>query len=324
MISQTLALTHATPIGRLFTDQNSVTVFEKNALLNEVFQHFIEYASDVVIIVENAIAVGILTIKDMIQTLENFDNLDRPVDEFMNTPLHVFDPNVSIADVLDTMNSVQFDKIVVGGKDGILGVMDKRHLLSMCYSQLAPLIKHEHNMIESLTGLAKENQENLFKMATTDILTEIGNRRLLEEVFQSHQKLEERFGVRLYLVIFDIDDFKNINDTFGHTVGDSVLKELTQLVSQSIRRSDIFIRWGGEEFVILFYYDDNPMTVMKIAEHLCETIDQHYFEKIIHATCSFGVTLVQNGEALLNVIDRADKALYRAKGDGKNCVRMEL
>ncbi len=116
---------------------------------------------------------------------------------------------------------------------------------------------------------------------------------------------------------------KSINDTFGHNVGDSVLKELTALVSRSIRKSDIFVRWGGEEFAILLRYSD-PTTVMKIAEQIRKNIDKNSFETIVHVTCSFGLTSIKPGETLEQVFERADQALYRAKDDGKNCIRLNL
>jgi diguanylate cyclase (GGDEF)-like protein len=174
-----------------------------------------------------------------------------------------------------------------------------------------------------MLGLVGENEQGLLKLATTDTLTGIGNRRLLEEIFQAHQSLGEHYDVNLFLLMFDIDNFKSINDTFGHVVGDSVLKELTELVCKSVRKSDVCIRWGGEEFVVLLQYP-NPMSVMKIAENIRSKIDKYSFKTIVHVTCSFGLTSICSSESLDNVIERADKALYRAKADGKNTVRMEL
>lgn len=323
MISDVLSINHSTPIGNLFTEEYNVHTFDSDALMKEVFEHFSSFAADVVIIVDKTVSIGIMTLKDLIRALDNCDNLIRPVKEFMTTPLHTFKPSMSIAEVLDEMKNTLFDKIVVIHDTGIVGVMDRRHLLSFCYTQLAPMIKHEHNMLHSLIKLVGKGERGLLKMATTDMLTGIGNRRLLEEVFQAHQHLEERYAVDMFLLMFDIDGFKDINDTFGHNVGDSVLKELTNLVSHSIRKSDIFIRWGGEEFAILLRYSD-PETVVKIAEQIRTRIDNHHFETILHMTCSFGLTLIKVNESLEEAIERADKALYRAKADGKNSVRIEL
>ena len=322
MIADALAVTHSTPIGKLFIHENGVRTFDAEAIMREVFVYFTEYATDVVIITQKALAIGIITLKDMVRALNDCDNLMLPVKTFMTAPLKTFHSTMSIAEVLDQMKDAQFDKIVVTHFEELVGVMDRRNLLSMCYNQLTPLIKHEYNMLNSLMGMVNEGKKGLLKMATTDTLTGIGNRRLLEEVFQAHQSLEERYGVSLFLLMFDIDNFKGINDSYGHNIGDTVLKELASLVISSIRKSDLFVRWGGEEFAILLRYSD-PVTVMKIAEQIRIRIDEHTFGSIIHLTCSFGLTSVQPGETLEVVIDRADKALYRAKKEGKNSIRME-
>lgn len=323
MITQLHSITHSTPIGDLFNSNHQTRAFESDTLLSEILDYFSTYSADVIIITQKAISIGIFTLKDMMRSLRNFENLLRPIREFMTAPLQTFSAVQSIAEVLDTMREVSFNKIVVMKEDKIIGVIDHRHLLSKCYTQLAPIIKHEYNLIHSILGLVGEGQRGLLKLATTDALTGIGNRRLFEEVFQAHQSLENRYDVNLFLLIFDIDDFKKINDTFGHNTGDSVLKELVQLVSKSIRKSDIFVRWGGEEFVILLRYPD-PLGVMDIAEQIRKRIDAHSFEAIIHVTCSFGLTSINPNESIEKVISRADLALYRAKADGKNTVRLEM
>lgn len=323
MIVEALSVTHSTPIGKLFDYEHKIQTFDVDVMMREVFEHFTTYTADVVIITERALSVGIITLKDMIKALSNWDNLTLPVRFFMTAPLKTFHSTMSIAEVLDGMKHAQFDKIVVTHSEDLVGVIDQRHLLSLCYQQLTPLIKHEYNMLNSLMGMVAEGKKGLLKMATTDTLTGIGNRRLLEEVFQAHQSLEERYGIALFLLMFDIDEFKAINDTYGHNIGDMVLKELTALVSRSIRRSDVFVRWGGEEFAILLRYSDSP-AVMKIAEQIRMRIDNHTFQTIEHLTCSFGLASVHPGETLESVIERADKALYCAKEEGKNSVRLEI
>lgn len=323
MISQLHSMTHATSIGQIFNTEHRVKVFECDTPLREILEYFSMHLADVIIIAKKAISIGIFTLKDMIRSLQNFENLLRPIREFMTTPLQTFISTQSIADVLDTMRNASYNKIVVTNEDKIIGVIDHRHLLSKCYTQLAPLIKHEYNLIHSMIGLVREGERGLLKLATTDALTGIGNRRLFEEIFQAHQSLEDRYEVSLFLLMFDIDDFKKINDTFGHNVGDSVLKELVKLVSQSIRKSDIFVRWGGEEFAILLRYSD-PSRVMDIAEQIRKRIDAYSFETIIHVTCSFGLTSIKAHETIEEVTSRADIALYRAKADGKNTVRIEM
>lgn len=317
-----LIVTDSTHIGHLFSKDYRVITFESDVTMCELFDSFTKHAHDVVIITEAAVHVGMMTLKDMMRALHEFDNLLRPIRDYMTTPLHTFHSTQSVSEVLDTMGNVTYGKIVVKDQEKVVGIMDHRDLLSLCYTKIAPFIKHEYNLVHSMLGLVTEGEQGLLKLATTDSLTGIGNRRLFEEIFQAHQSLGERYGADMFLLLFDIDDFKNINDNFGHTIGDSVLKELVGLVSRSIRKSDIFVRWGGEEFAILLRYSD-PNRVMDVAEQIRQRIDQHSFETIVHLTCSFGLSEIHSDESLQEAFHHADKALYRAKADGKNRVRIE-
>lgn len=322
MTSHMSAISHATHIGNIFDQTHCCGTFEDDTILQKVFHFFSAQCPDCVIITHKSVPMGILTLKDLVRVVHSNDNLGLPVKEFMSTPLQSVDSTVNIGDVLDLMQHTEYDKIVVVEENSVIGVIDRRHLLALCYTQLTPMIRHEQTMIHSLMGLVGEGEKGLLKMATTDVLTGIGNRRLFEEIFQSYQQLEDRDNISLFLLLFDVDNFKSVNDTFGHNVGDSVLKELASLIGHSIRKSDIFVRWGGEEFAILQRYSD-PTAVMKVAEQIRKKIDHHSFETIVHVTCSFGLTKVMPDENLESAFERADQALYRAKKDGKNCIRIE-
>ena len=125
------------------------------------------------------------------------------------------------------------------------------------------------------------------------------------------------------MIIFDLDHFKQINDTFGHNVGDKVLKEVARIVRKNLRNTDIFARWGGEEFIILL-----PNTDLKgaksVAEKLRRAIERLYIPELKgrKITASFGVTQVYNDELLAEAIHRADTALYKAKNEGRNQVKV--
>lgn len=324
MLTSALAANQTTPIGAIFHNSASVTVFPADALFQEVLVYFTTQGADLILVSEEMELIGIMTLKDTVKRLHDFHFLSFPIRELMSTPLHTFSADITVEEVINTMVDADFNKIVVLGDDSnVAWAIDKHRLQSMCYERIAPLIKHEYSLINTLYSLVDEDEQGLLKMATTDALTGIGNRRLLEEAFVAHQKLKQHYGISLFLLMFDIDDFKGINDTFGHPVGDMVLKELTSIVGRSIRKSDIFARWGGEEFTILLHYPDSQ-SVSNIAENLRERIDLHRFESIVHVTCSFGLTRVHADESLEAVVMRADKALYRAKSEGKNCVRLEL
>ncbi len=155
--------------------------------------------------------------------------------------------------------------------------------------------------------------------ANYDALTKIYNRRRFLELLDLEMKKAQQLNLELSLIFFDIDHFKNINDTYGHNTGDDVLKTLASLVSSSIRCSDIFARWGGEEFLILVE-STGLENAARSAEKIRKIIMDHEFPGVNKMTCSFGVTSYMHGEKGEEFIERADSALYRAKESGRNRV----
>jgi len=165
----------------------------------------------------------------------------------------------------------------------------------------------------------KELSDMLLKQSTEDPLTGIYNRRYLENKLEEYVKLAQRHNRPLSLIMFDIDFFKHINDTFGHDVGDKVLKAVAKVVSENIRNTDIFTRYGGEEFVIIA-----PETTKEdakiLAEKLRSLIRNLHFEEGINVTCSFGVVSLEKHDTKETLLKRADEALYEAKKTGRNKV----
>lgn len=159
----------------------------------------------------------------------------------------------------------------------------------------------------------------LERQATIDSLTGIFNRLKFNEVFDREIQEALRYKQPLSLIMFDIDHFKSINDTYGHLMGDTVLKEVAMLILASIRNVDIFSRWGGEEFMIL-----SPNNELKSAQQLTEKlrvqIEKHDFSCPCKMTCSFGLTQFRENDTADSFIKRVDDALYRAKGRGRNNV----
>ena len=165
----------------------------------------------------------------------------------------------------------------------------------------------------------EERSKEFENRANYDALTKIYNRRRFLELLERGIKSSLQLKNELCLVFFDIDHFKQINDTYGHNIGDEVLKGLASLVSATIRHSDIFARWGGEEFLILL-----ESTALengaRTAEKIRKVIMEHEFPAVKQVTCSFGVTSFCPGESGETFISRADSALYRAKESGRNRV----
>lgn len=165
-----------------------------------------------------------------------------------------------------------------------------------------------------------ETQKKSFeKLAITDKLTGLINRFQFDILCAHTLNNAKRYGEPLSLIMFDIDSFKNVNDDFGHNIGDITLKHVAQTITQRLRSSDIFARWGGEEFMILLPksgYED----AMKLAEELRRAIESEPFDTIGHITISFGVAVMEPNDDEASLQKRADKALYMAKNQGRNCV----
>ncbi len=173
---------------------------------------------------------------------------------------------------------------------------------------------------DKLEYLEKENRELATKVRI-DPLTGVYNRRALEERLGDEMNRFQRYGRIFSLIIFDLDRFKHVNDTYGHPVGDKCLKEVASLAAEGLRRSDTLARYGGDEFVAVLPETDLERA-FTVAQKLCRIIDETEFlfrEQVVPITLSLGVTQVRaedpNWEEVLH---RADQALYRAKDAGGN------
>lgn len=167
-----------------------------------------------------------------------------------------------------------------------------------------------------------KHQEELKRKVYIDNLTQIYNRTYFEEQFAKEISRYGREGSPLSLIFMDIDNFKNLNDTYGHQAGDNVLKELATLVSKNIRKTDTFARWGGEEFAII--QPNTPIQNSKqAAQNLRKIIKNHVFDDMLSVTCSFGISTFKDTDTKESLMQRADKALYRAKGNGRDRVETE-
>lgn len=160
----------------------------------------------------------------------------------------------------------------------------------------------------------------LEKQATTDALTGIYNRIKFNKALSIEIAKAERYNSPLSLMIFDIDHFKKVNDTYGHSAGDNVLKHLARLIGANIRETDMFARWGGEEFVIQIP-GISLVEAVKFADKLRHKIEEFDFEKPQKVTASFGVSVFQKGDSNTTLINKADEALYQAKASGRNQVQ---
>ncbi|WP_292747207.1 GGDEF domain-containing protein, partial [Methylophaga sp. UBA3191] len=155
------------------------------------------------------------------------------------------------------------------------------------------------------------------RLAETDTLTGVANRYRLEKTLELEVERAERFKQPLSIIALDIDDFKIVNDEFGHANGDMVLVQMSRLLKKNIREIDLLARWGGDEFMILL-----PNTGLEAAAHTAEKLRQLIvdakLDKRATITTSFGVAQLRQGESAMRLSIRADNALYQSKDSGKN------
>lgn len=157
------------------------------------------------------------------------------------------------------------------------------------------------------------------KLSRIDVLTGIYNRGALDEILEQEIKVAHRYKNPLSLLMFDIDFFKSVNDTFGHQRGDAVLQDIVKIIASVIRESDVFGRFGGEEFMLIAV-NTNEQEAFVLAEKIREAVEAHNFEEVGRKTISIGVCEFIADDTLENLIKKADSALYKAKQNGRNQV----
>ncbi len=174
----------------------------------------------------------------------------------------------------------------------------------------------------SLTDITKlKEKSNLLEyQASHDKLTGLFNRNRFDELYEKEIKRARRYNNDLSLILFDIDNFKMINDSYGHQTGDEVLKEIAKIILGNVREQDINVRWGGEEFLILLP-QTNLLGAFTVANKIRTSIETNVFTtNSLNITASFGVTQLLENDDESSFIVRSDKFLYEAKKTGKNKV----
>ncbi|WP_419887380.1 diguanylate cyclase [Neobacillus niacini] len=188
------------------------------------------------------------------------------------------------------------------------------------------LMKASHNtgdeqilfVCTEISALEEEYKKNEI-LSSMDPLTRSLNRTKFEELLSSEIRRSERYNHPFSIILMDIDYFKNVNDYFGHQKGDEVLVTISTIVQQRIRESDVFARWGGNEFILLTP-ETNSQGAMVLAESIRSLINHFAFPEIGSVTCSFGVAEFSVGKSKRELISEVDQARYQSKIKGRNCV----
>ncbi|EDY39179.1 diguanylate cyclase [Cyanobium sp. PCC 7001] len=204
---------------------------------------------------------------------------------------------------------------------------------SLFHEHVFDLSRRYDRQVRSLTRNVRQVDQHLEAMeqrndalqlsATHDILTGVPNRRLISERCRAEDARTTRYGSTYSLALIDVDNFKRINDSYGHTTGDQVLVELAAVLKSCVREFDLCARWGGEEFLALFV-DTGLETAEIIAQRILDMV-RHLRVKAgseeLSLTVSIGVAQHAPSELYTNTFARADQALYEAKHSGRDCYK---
>ena len=155
------------------------------------------------------------------------------------------------------------------------------------------------------------------QFADEDALTGIYNRRKLYEYLTKELEYVKRENLPLFVIMFDLDNFKKINDTYGHSVGDMVLQHTAGVVSEQLRSHDFFARYGGEEFLVVLR-NTKRADALLVAERIRTKVESHQYDDGVRATISVGLAVSEKEDCVESLVQRVDEYLYKAKEEGRN------
>mgnify|MGYP003999811123 CR=1 FL=1 len=310
-------------IGDLFKTTKIPSSLSTTKTIEVIKQMQLE-GHDSILIEKKEKPVGILTTKDFIRIISENSDLDADISTYMSKPLKSISEDATVKEALDYVQDNQFKRVIVIDTFGkAKGMVSKQTLITTVYNQWISSIRNHHDDMERLNKTLKERLIKYEMLATTDYLTQVYNRSKFEELIAIEMSRASRYKTGYFsLILFDIDDFKAINEEHGHQVGDLVLKDLADFVDTKIRKSDVLARWGGEEFVILLPHTDLEHTLMA-AEKIRSSLATSKMQKL-KVTASFGVATYIKNEKFETMMGRVDEALYKAKNAGKNKIAVAI
>ena len=209
--------------------------------------------------------------------------------------------------------------------EGVLKNKTKDNRIIWNEIKINPMYDYKGNKIGYVSTRENINYKKELEYITEhDLLTNIKNRRTYEKELEKQIHLSKRYEENHFgLIMFDIDHFKEINDNYGHQIGDKILKTLSKNISNHLRENDTFARWGGEEFVILCPYT-NIDQLEHIAKNLQEVIKNINFSPVPNLTVSLGLTVYKKDDSEVSIQKRVDSVLYKAKRNGRNQYQISL
>lgn len=254
-----------------------------------------------------------VTVKNMMMTfIDRLSDVATSTGDF-HTKIGGFSEKISHADNIVELNKI-LDEVLRETRAVQNEALEARDRMILARQEVQEAEQRIHSLEAKLAHMSELVRE--------DQLTGSLNRRGLDDVFERESARADRRGTPLCIALLDLDDFKRLNDTYGHQAGDSALKHLVNIVKDTLRTMDVIARFGGEEFLILL-----PETTVEAASQtmtrLQRELTKHFFlhdnEKVL-ITFSAGVALRKPNEDQASLVNRADQAMYEAKKTGKNRV----
>ncbi len=290
-------------------------------LTSEIINTMVDERIDSFMIMQGRVPIGIFTAKDALRVKRKRFELNRPIKEYMSSPVQSINKNKNLKDALEFIDKKHFKRIVLVDDNGFfVGVISQKELFAMAYSRWVLMMKEHQRELNKLNAMLESKNKIISDLAAIDALTGLYNRREFSDFFEKYSRDANETRSTLYILMCDIDYFKNINDTKGHSFGDEVLRGVARSIKNSLRDGDMVARWGGEEFVVLFVAKDDESAI-GVAQKIRQNVAKLRFENFENSvTISIGASRIRADDTIQMAIDRADKAMYRAKNNGRDRV----
>lgn len=311
-------------ISNIMLQYSVQTIYKDEATINAIKIMKSKEIDSIIIINNENQPLGIFTTKDFLNVIHNNADINQPIKNFMSSPLETLPSDVKIYEALEFIRIKHFKRIVVTNEFGkISGVITQSELLRLINNKWMELIKDRGTELSKINEKLIKKASMLEESASTDFLTKLYNRRKFDSLinYEIEQIKRYKHG-SLCILLLDIDNFKAVNDTHGHDVGDLILKEIGQIIKVSSRNSDVASRWGGEEFALSLTHT-NIEEALLVAEKIRICIENFQFTHDLSITCSFGLAQYRTTDTYQTLFKRVDTALYEAKKTGKNKVVLE-
>ncbi len=277
--------------------------------LQEAAEIMLAHRVGCLVVMQGEKPVGIVTERHFVNLIRDAESSSKwlIVDDVMPEQLITIIPSTSIAKAFSMLNTYGIKRLPVVSNNRLKGLLTVRQMLIYSRNTLLDILV-KNRLLE--------------KEVNRDELTGVFNKRYLMNRLHHEYNWSIKYGVRTCVAFMDIDSFKTVNDTFSHSAGDYVLRNIGKILRKNIRAQDIAARFGGEEFVVIFP-STKAFEAAYLANKIRYAIEQHpfvYKKKRLNITLSAGVAPFTSGRSLAKVMDMADEALYLAKNAGKNQV----